>query len=402
MSSEDPSGRYINSVVEIDGKRLQFCNVYAPNQVSLRKQFFENFTGVLKGGIPTVLGGDFNSIEDIYLDKNGGDKDLAVSALQSLQELNRNFNLKDVFRHLNPSSRVFTWNSADGLVSCRLDKFYVSRDIFRTSSDCSITFFPYSDHEAVNLSFRLPDYTKRGPGLWKLNTSLLNNSEYVEKIKMFWQHWQKRKKDFTDLNIWWDIGKKKIKHISIRFSKKLVRKARTQRRILESQLNTLIASNTKNNNKESIERVKSELIDIDNKTIAGAKIRSKERFYTEFEKPSNYFFNLESSRQSSKVITSIKKDDLVLSSSGLILEELAAFYESLYSSENLDFKASEQLLFSIDKTLDEEERDSLENDINIESAFSALSVMKPRKSPGSDGLPSEFYKCFWICLMSLG
>ena len=102
---------------------------------------------------------------------------------------------------------------------------------------------------------------------------------------MFWQHWQKRKKDFTDLNIWWDIGKKKIKHISIRFSKKLVRKVRTQRLSLVSQLNTIIASNTKNNNKESIERVKSELINIDNKTIAGAKIRSKEHFYTEFEKP---------------------------------------------------------------------------------------------------------------------
>ena len=42
MSSKDPSGCYINSIVEIEGERLQFCNVYAPNQVSLRKQFFEN------------------------------------------------------------------------------------------------------------------------------------------------------------------------------------------------------------------------------------------------------------------------------------------------------------------------------------------------------------------------
>ena len=147
-----PGESHTAGVIMVFSKRLNVnlimsSNVYAPNQVSLRKQFFENFTDVLKGGIPTVLGGDFNSIEDINLDKNGGDKDLAVSAL------NGNFNLKDVFRHLNPSSRVFTWNIADGSVSCRLYKFYVSGDIFRTSSDCSITFFPYSDHEAVNLSF---------------------------------------------------------------------------------------------------------------------------------------------------------------------------------------------------------------------------------------------------------
>ena len=95
---------------------------------------------------------------------------------------------------------------------------------------------------------------------------------------MFWQHWQKRKTDFTDLNIWWDIGKKKIKHILIRFSKKLARQAKSHRRNLELQLNNLIASNTKNNNKENIEKIKSELTELDNKNIAGAKIRSKERF----------------------------------------------------------------------------------------------------------------------------
>ncbi len=213
----DPSGRYLNTIVDIDNCRLQFCNVYAPNQVSSRKTFFENLPAVLKGGIPTVIGGDFNSIEDIFLDKNGGDRDLAVTALHALQKLKKQYDVKDSFRNLHPSSRIFTWNSADGSVSCRLDKFYVSGDIFCNIVSCNITHYPYSDHDAVHLSFQLPQSNKKGPGVWKFNTSLLQNEEFVSKIRSFWSHWHKRKSDFKNLNVWWDMGKKKIKHISIRF-----------------------------------------------------------------------------------------------------------------------------------------------------------------------------------------
>ncbi len=75
------------------------------------------------------------------------------------------------------------------------------------------------------------------------------------------------------------------------------------------------------------------------------------------------------------------------------LEELASFYEGFYSPESIEVATSEKLLESIERTLDLEGRESLEKDISIDSALSALSAMKPRKSPGSDGLPSEFYTC---------
>ncbi len=74
------------------------------------------------------------------------------------------------------------------------------------------------------------------------------------------------------------MGKKKIKHLSIRFSKKLARKKRFSRRVFKAQLNDLIKSNKRNNNSEKIEHVKKEILDIDNKAVEGAKIRTKERF----------------------------------------------------------------------------------------------------------------------------
>ena len=125
--------------------------------------------------------------------------------------------------------------------------------------------------------------------MWKFNTSLLTNKEYIEKITGFWKFWQSRRSSFRNINIWWDIGKRKIKHLSIRFSKRLLREKRFLRQSLERELNQLSCTNTDNDNKDEIDRVKAELTEIDNAAILGAKIRSKERFYTENEKPSKYF-----------------------------------------------------------------------------------------------------------------
>ena len=149
--------------------------------------------------------------------------------------------------------------------------------------------------------------TKLCPGTWKFNTSLLQNEEYTSKVKTFWLHWRKRKSSFKDLNIWWDIGKKKLKHLSIIFSRKLAKGKHSASRKLESQVNDLVTSNSHKDNIKRIKKVSQDILNVDNKAVEGAKIRSNERFYTEFEKPSQYFFNLENSHQSSKVISTLKK-----------------------------------------------------------------------------------------------
>ncbi len=179
----DPFGRFLVTNVEIEDQRLQFCNVYAPNHVSSRSNFFQQLFSVLKSGVPTILGGDFNCVENIFLDKIGGDSDLVVSALKSQQNLTKAYNLQDAFRDLHPSTKSFTWSSVDGSISCRVDRFYVSREVICSLSNTK--FLPFSDHYAVILKFQPPNTQKRGPGVWKRNTSLLQH-EYVEKIRGFY------------------------------------------------------------------------------------------------------------------------------------------------------------------------------------------------------------------------
>ncbi len=231
-----------------------------------------------------------------------------------------------------------------------------------------------------------------------MNTDILDNREYAKKISQFWTHWQSRKLAFRDLNAWWDIGKKKIKHISIAFSKKLARANRSKRRDLEQKLFDVIKLDAKNHMKSAVENIKDEIRALDNKAVKGAKIRSKDRFYSEYEKPSKYFYNLENSRQGNKVITALNTTSGRVTTHSDISEAAASFYENLYKSETTNPRDRSFLISSISKFLSDDEKEGLESELDVESCFAALKSMQNGKSPGSDGLPAEFYHCFWSTL----
>ena len=48
--------------------------------------------------------------------------------------------------------------------------------------------------------------------------------------------------------------------------------------------------------------------------------------------------------------------------------------------------------------LPEEERLSCEGRITIEECVKALGTFENGKTPGNDGIPTEFYKTFWSCV----
>ena len=48
---------------------------------------------------------------------------------------------------------------------------------------------------------------KRGPSYWKLNTSILENKAYKQKIGTFWQHWQNKKNSYPDQTKWSDMAR---------------------------------------------------------------------------------------------------------------------------------------------------------------------------------------------------
>ena len=56
-----------------------------------------------------------------------------------------------------------------------------------------------SDHRMLSISIQKKTGKKRGPSYWKLNSSILENKDYKNKITSFWQRWQERKRNYEDL-----------------------------------------------------------------------------------------------------------------------------------------------------------------------------------------------------------
>ena len=121
----------------------------------------------------------------------------------------------DVWRYLHPSSSRFTWTSWNGSFASRIDLVGVPYVWVSSVSSCEIVPCPFSDHCAVLLSVSVPDVVPPGSGLWKLNTSILAEEEYVKIVSDFWLMWRASIQLFLSLVKWWEACKSPIKGLSI-------------------------------------------------------------------------------------------------------------------------------------------------------------------------------------------
>ena len=71
-------------------------------------------------------------------------------------------------------------------------------------------------------------------GLWVMNNSILKDNVYQTMFSEFWENWKFQKGNFINLSMWWDIGKKRIKSLTIDYCKE---KRRTERTYICSQDN---------------------------------------------------------------------------------------------------------------------------------------------------------------------
>ena len=78
-----------------------------------------------------------------------------------------------------------------------------------------------------------------------------------------------------------------------------------------------------------------------------------------------------------------------------IMSEQVKFYKKLYKKEITDPYAQNILLSNLTRKLDADSLNTCEATITLDECEKALSESGIGKSPGSDGIPYEFYKEFW-------
>ena len=126
-----------------------------------------------------------------------------------------------------------------------------------------------------------------------------------------------------------------------------------------------------------------------NAILNGYITRSKAQIIEQNEKNNKYFAGLEKKKSEAKAITRLNINNTVVTN-----QRTKKFYEQLYSK--IEHIESDIKFFdnSLPK-LNENEQNSCEGHITDLEFKTALKDMKNQKSPGSDGITTEFYKIFW-------
>ena len=177
----DPRRRFIIWDLITNGKILTLANIYAPNEDD--PEFFNSsFNHLLDFRCEEItIRGDFNLVLDVEKDKKGGLARTHKKSLDVISIFCESLDLTDAWRVLNLDSSRFTWRRKKPEVYCRLDLFLVNQSTFCNTSEADLIIPGYYSRITLQISLHS---NKRGRGFWKLNTSLLKDTEYVNRIKL--------------------------------------------------------------------------------------------------------------------------------------------------------------------------------------------------------------------------
>ena len=298
--SKDEEGRYIMVKCKIYDMVYIIVNYYGPNKDDL-----ENMSIMLKKveeyeESNLVIGGDFNFVMNIDLDKSGGLPVTHFKMRDYLVTWMEDKGLVDIWRVEHPSTRQYTWRSnTKPRVQCRLDYFIISETITGNIKRNKILPGFMSDHSGININLATTK-TKKGKGFWKFNNELLLNEIFVLEMR-------EMLKEFGDLQgtcgamLKWDTLKCVIRGICLKHGFRQAKERRLQVQLLEkkqSKLDLDIGINSKDEKKmEDLIRQKEELNykleQIIESETKGAAMRSKCDHYEHGEKSSKFFLGLE-------------------------------------------------------------------------------------------------------------
>ena len=131
-----------------------------------------------------ILAGDWNTVLDNNLDKQGGAATHANHKSQNfLNDMISDYGFSDVFRLCRGNDRVYTHCNKQHKTSSRLDFFLIDDNLVNfpiCSADVSHGY--NSDHSYISLNIQGSPIS-HGKGYWKLNNSFLYHDDFKTEVR---------------------------------------------------------------------------------------------------------------------------------------------------------------------------------------------------------------------------
>jgi hypothetical protein len=155
------------------------------------------------------------------------------------------------------------------------------------------------------------------------------------------------------------------------------------------------------------EGIKEEIEEYNSEKARGVWLRSKSDWLEYGERNTSFFLRLENrNRQIKNITTLLNEKGDVISEQKDILEEEMRYYKLLYTQPvegDPEIRESAKEFFMSEEIpkISEEDCNICDAELSKEEVGRALKDLKNGKTPGTDGLPPDFYKFFWKDLNDL-
>ena len=402
---KDTDGRFLIAELKADEKKLLLINIYTPNSGKQRATFYKQMkvrTDRIVLNDPNyekVIGGDFNCAPNLKLDRRKEKAGIDVTpdkGVKELEEWIKTSNLEDIWRRRNPKLKRYTYFKPNSRIASRIDYWLISCTLDSYVTQTSAKNAPRTDHAAIQVTIKTIEI-ESGRGFWKMNNEVIKSILFKQIFKTFWEQWKGEIKKFKNKAKWWDITKVKIRELCIYVAKDIKSKHRKEEKDLEKMIFREQNKQNPDLNKIKVQKtLQNELVSL---KLKGSIIRARALYFENYEKPTRYFYDLEKTRAKNKLWNSIL-DERGNLQTGLdkIMKEQVNFYSELLKSEGYDQNEASALINNIDCCLSKDDKEMCDQYITEIECTKVIRTLKKNKSPGEDGITSEFYQDFWCII----
>ena len=391
-------GRLLNVKFKSDDTVFNVSAYYGPLLREIQKKdlydLLRHFYTLHNRKDNNVLLGDFNFIDNDF-DKGKGRDSHDRKIFHLWQDFKRKINVADPFREQFPTTRKYSFHSNCG--QSRIDRMYVNVEHLNNIKNIKYKYYPQANtHKLLTFTFSSPD--EKGHGFWKLNNSILNDPPFIKLITASIN----RSKELITGNPtdWWETLLINLRSHSLSYSIEKKRVERQLRKSWEDELDFLESIPCNSLGEPQIERLKtvqSHLKRFEEQEIEGHRLRTRNLPNFNKSEPNLSFYARLEKRFIKQTRISTLKDDQGKSVSQPqdLLRVISKFYTSLFTPSTTTSNAQKKLLKNVTKTLSVVQRNILDAPITGDELQEAVRSLNKDKSPGLNGLTSEFYQKFW-------
>lgn len=405
---------------------VRLVNIYAPANglaaTTSRSRFWKDIPTEELYHTSMIVVGDFNIVCDPYLDRmppmNERQRVYTVAPWYMVQPMVDHLELSDTAARNydpvedenipidDPDRLWFTLvhDRGEAMTLTRIDYIFVSTHMHKRTSRYKVETCEgkVSDHRMVSVTIN-SSRTERNHALPSIDVRILPDPIFQKQIRSnlvtLLQTRQDNPQKWSTPSAFWEFAKKEILRLGLSFAKKRRQANRQQQQDITNGILECDKALERDPSDMGALREKTkkqqEAVEYQARRMDHVALMSKVKYLEEGEKASPFFTKRLISSQRRKQIDSLRNDDGHVSEDPKVIASIARkFYERLYSSEDTSVDAQETLLTEIRTQVPEEAKTRLDSDLTLVEITSAIRSMAYRSSPGSDGIPYEFYKHF--------